>query len=196
MIFSTLKIREGLRNDYEIANLRTRRDEFALLSNIIRLSQMHNASHWRAFAACAVILLRKKRLSSRISCGRSGDNTPFSRCMRTGQGLAGEERADGFGSDAMHCHSSPPRSPTLRRRQKKHGRAWSSPTSMGWMKREPCDGQLLISAVRKRLWCGALPQRCSHRSWHSSCGSTRGCQRSHLPRKPRGPCWANRGQNR
>gem|GEM_PF-6092198 len=45
MIFNTLMIRQDLRNDYEIANLRTRRDKFALLSNIIRLSQMHNASH-------------------------------------------------------------------------------------------------------------------------------------------------------
>lgn len=35
---------QGLRNDYEIANLSTRRDESPLLSNIILLSQMHNAS--------------------------------------------------------------------------------------------------------------------------------------------------------
>ena len=45
MIFNTLKSRQRLKNDYEIANLGTRRDESALLSNIIRLSQMHNASH-------------------------------------------------------------------------------------------------------------------------------------------------------
>lgn len=44
MIFNTLMRRQGLRNDYEIANLRTRRDKSAPLSNIIRLSQMHNAS--------------------------------------------------------------------------------------------------------------------------------------------------------
>ena len=140
MIFSTLKIREGLRNDYEIANLRTRRDEFALLSNIIRLSQMHNAPHWRAFAACAVILLRKKRLSSRISCGRSGDNTPFSRCMRTGQGLAGEERADGFGSDAMHCHSSPP---TLSHPAEETKKTWES------MKLSHVDGMNEAGALRR-----------------------------------------------
>ena len=151
MIFSTLKSRQSLRNDYEIANMCTRRDESALLSNIIRLSQMHNASHWRASAACTAILLRKKQLGSRTSCGRSGDDTSFSRCMRAEQGHAEEERAEGFGSDRAHCHSSPPRSPTLRRRQKNVGERWSSPTSMGWMKREPCDGQLLISAVRKRL---------------------------------------------
>lgn len=45
MIFSTLKSRLSLRNDYEMANMCTRRDKSALLSNIIRLSQMHNASH-------------------------------------------------------------------------------------------------------------------------------------------------------
>ena len=140
MIFSTLKSRKGLRNDYEIANMCTRRDKSALLSNIIRLSQMHNASRWRAFAACVAILLRKKQLGSRTSCGRSGDNTPFSRCMRAGQGHAGEERAEAFGSDRAHCHSSPPRSPTLPEGTKK---TWES------MKLSHVDGMNEAVALRR-----------------------------------------------
>ena len=140
MIFNILMSSQGLRNDYEIANLRTRRDKSALLSNIIRLSQIHNASRWRAFAACAAILLRKKRLGSRTSCGCSGDDTTSSRCMRAGQGHAGEERAEGFGSDRAHFHSSPPRSPTPAEGTKK---TWES------MKLSHVDGMNKAGALRR-----------------------------------------------
>lgn len=139
MIFNTLMNSQGLRNDYEIANLCTRRGESALLSNIIRLSQMHNASRWRAFAACVAILLRKKRLDSRTSYGCSGDDTTSSRCMRAGRGHAGEEWAEGFGSDRVHFQSSPPRSPTLRRGQK----TWES------MKLSHVDGMNEAGALQR-----------------------------------------------
>lgn len=73
-------------------------------------------------------------------------------------GTAGRRRSAMAGIIQRSTQILPPsRSffPTLRGRTKKRGRAMKLSHVDGMKKWMPWDGQHLISAVRKRLWCGA-----------------------------------------
>lgn len=144
------------KNDYVGPILRTYWDDLIPLSNIIRLSQIHTTSHWTAFEACAAQLLRVKRLGFRCLDVTSGECTPpFPR--RRGQwGDAGEQWRGGI----QRSTRIPPPSRSLSPLpcggdKKKRGRAMKLSHVDGMKKWMPCDGQRLISDVRKLLWCGA-----------------------------------------
>ena len=54
----------------------------------------------------------------------------------------------------------------------------------------------VTAAWRGSLLCGAWLRRCSRRWWHSSCGSTRDCQRRHRLRLLHGPLRAGTWRGR
>lgn len=120
------------KNDYVGPILRTYWDDLPPLSNIIHLSQIHTPSHGTAFEACAAQLLRVKRLGFRFLDVTSGECTPPFPRRRGQRGDGGVQWPEAFN---VRRESLPPLSlplsSTLRERQKKRGRAWSSPTSMG-----------------------------------------------------------------
>lgn len=143
------------KNDYAGPILRTYWDDLPPLSNIIHLSQIHSTSHWTAFEACAVQLLRVKRLGFRFLDVTSGECTPPfpRRCGQQGDG--GVQWPEAFN---VQRESSPPSrslSPYPAGETKKRGRAMKLSHVDGMTKWMPCDGQHLISDVRKQLWCGA-----------------------------------------
>lgn len=143
------------KNDYVGPILRTCWDDLPSLSNIIRLSQMHTTSHWTAFEACAAQLLRVKRLGFRFLDVTSGECTPPFPRKRGRRGDAGVQWPEAFNVQRESLPPLAPSPPTLRERQKKRGRAMKLSYVNGMKKWMPCDGQHLISDVRKQLWCGA-----------------------------------------
>lgn len=144
------------KNDYVGPVLRTYWDDLPPLSNIIRLSQIHTTSHGTAFETCAAQLLRVKRLGFRFLDVTSGECTPPFPRRRGQRGDAGEQWPEAFNVQRESLPPlSLPLSSTLRERQKKRGRAMKLSHVNGMKKWMPCDGQRLISDVRKQLWCGA-----------------------------------------
>lgn len=143
------------KNDYVGAILRTYWDDLTPLSNIIRLSQIHSTSHWTAFEARAAQLLRVKRLGFRFLDVTSGECTPPFPRRRGQRGDAGVQWPEAFN---VQRESSPPLAlspPPCGEDKKKRGRAMKLSHVDGMTKWMPCDGQHLISDVRKQLWCGA-----------------------------------------